>query len=108
MASFLTLLKRKYFFIMKKSGLPTLFLLVGASQYEPFAFFASFWTKRSSDFDEKAHFINSQCLFKNLASEQKNIKWQKKGWFVPEKVCQYTKQWSSLQLVIQSCLFLNN
>jgi len=45
-------------------------------------------------------------LFKNLASKQKNIKWQKKGWSVPEKVCQYTKHWSSLQLVIQSYLFL--
>ena len=30
---------------------------------------------------------------------------KKKGWFVPEKVCQYTKQWSSLQLVIYQIFF---
>jgi len=99
-----------------KFGVPARFLLVGASQYERhhvrvklpknIAIFKLFFCVFLSwDFDLKAHLINSLWLFKNLASKQKNIKWQMKGRFVPDKVSQYPKQWSSLQLIIQLYLF---
>jgi len=78
--------------ILKKSSVPARFLLVGASPYEPFAFFLQVFQLTKRRWDLSPLFITYLWLFKDLASMQKNIKWEKKGWFVPEKVCQYIKQ----------------
>jgi len=96
-------------------SLPARFLLVDASQYvnelikewvhkrlkKPkisLIFFASLSIGLNEvETSIKKRSSSILCDFLNIltARERKNIEWQKKVWFVPEKVCQYTKQWYS-------------